>query len=73
LAKEQIEAFRLLLIRCPDLIERLVQRLAVEQTAVHYHGANLARIADIFERIGVQQHEVGDLAFLNRAPLAIPA
>src|SRR5947207_11814595 len=54
-----------------DLIEYLVEFGAVEQPPIEHHSRNLARVLDIFQRIRIEQHEIGQLTFFNGSHLAL--
>jgi hypothetical protein len=44
------------------LLQHLVQLEPLEQPAVRHHGGDLPRVGDVGERVGIEQHEVRELA-----------
>src|SRR6266850_299426 len=55
----------LLLRGSPSLSEQLIERAPVQETSGRNDGANAAHIRDVFQRVRIQQHEVGRSARCN--------
>src|SRR5258705_9537071 len=51
--------YSLLLRGSPSLSEQLIERTPVQETSGSNDGANAAHIRDVFQRVRIQQHEVG--------------
>src|SRR5215469_3876938 len=47
----------------------LIERVAVVQAAILHDRGNLRGVVDVLERIGVEHHEIGELAGLERAEI----
>src|SRR5580693_4776432 len=60
-----------LFLRRPGNAQRLSQRLGVHHLAVAHDEFDLAQVADVLRRIAVDQREFRELAFGERAGLAL--
>jgi hypothetical protein len=49
------------------LSQQSVQRFPVQQMAIHDDGIDLPRVANLVQRVCIQQLNICDLAFLDRS------
>src|SRR5271169_2442437 len=48
------------------LLQKTIQCLPIEIVALHENSPDLLSVPDIFQRIGVEQNQISDLALLDR-------
>ena len=53
--------------RAPTPSQHAVERPTIEVAPGKDDGADLTRVVDVIERIGVEQHEIGELSLLDSA------
>src|SRR5439155_260379 len=58
---------------CFCLRQHLVQCLSIKQPAFRYHRIDFLRVANICERVGIEQHQVSNLPRLNRTQSFVQA
>ena len=59
--------------RSPHLFEHPVQHRAVQLGSSYHHGADVARGADVRERIAIEDDQVGHVATLHRTRTTLSA
>lgn len=47
------------------LCQQLVEFYSIQKAPVDYHGSDLLRVANVFERVGVEYNQIGGPSFLH--------